>query len=194
MTTAKRAQECRHTGDERKKLPDGKIHCLACGKVFTSPKAPARHGTERGFRKHRRDRTARWPWPAELGTCGCKEASLEYGRTVRAIPENAALRHQRDAARQAALLRLRRQFPSEYQRHYSDEMLRRSDGTIASSGDAVPLPLWDDLMAQLVKSLLGRDEHEVLTRVRGGWSTQREKTAIRLIARLRAILAVVEGR
>jgi hypothetical protein len=180
---------CRHAKN-RTKLPGGKVHCGDCGKTFSSPKAKFRHGTNRGYQKHKRQRSGDWGWPLAAGTCGCREANQEYNRKIREIPENVELRHLRDSARQAALLQLRRQFPSEFQRHYVAEMIQRSGGRAADvTGDSVPVPLWDDLMAQLLKAALELDEASLHTKLRGGWATVRERTVLRLAGRLRFLLA-----
>jgi hypothetical protein len=186
---AKKDWGCKHK--EREKLGGGRVHCFTCGKTFTSPAAKVFHGTVRGYHKHKRDRSATWCWPSPAGTCGCREAYREHNQQVRKKPESVAARHIRDSSRQAAMLNLRRQFPAEYQRFYMAEVTARTGQPC--SGDAVPLPVWDDLVAQLVKAAVGSDEHEVLIRVREGWASPSEKNVMRITSRLRALLALAHS-
>jgi hypothetical protein len=176
---------CKHPMDQRT-VVNGKVHCAACGRTYTSPRSPVRHGTTRGFSKHKRLRRQSWTWPVLPGTCGCIEAIRDYQRERRM--NQIKVRRIRDAARQAALLDLRRQFPGEYQRHYGTELALRE---LTQFTD--PPPACDDLMTRLLGLALDRDEHDVHQRVRDGRATPRERELLRLTYRLRALLSERPG-
>ncbi len=179
---------CKHPQDQRTKLDSGRIHCAACDRTFTSPKSPVRHGTTRGYARHKRQRTTAkqgWPWPVPLDTCGCIEAQRAYQSDTRtaAIKE----RRVRDAARQAALLDLRRQFPGEYQRHYIHELAKRNLTGLQDPGHTLD---WDSVMNRLVKvAFLGMSEADLRRLITSGQADAREREMLRLVYRLRALFS-----
>ena len=177
---------CKHPQDQRRPLTGGKVHCGACSRTFTSPAVPPRHGTVRGYHRHKRTRKGKWGWPVAEGSCGCLEAIRTYNREVRSTAEQVAARHVRDAARQSALLDLRRQFPGEYQRHYDRQLAERDYR--GPRGKAMR-PDWEDILSQLVKAALDKDEHEVTQRVLNRWASPRERAVVRLVWRVRALLS-----
>ncbi len=175
---------CKHPADQRT-VTDGRTHCAACGRTYTSPRSRIQHGTTRGYARHKRQRTKTWqgwPWPVPPGTCGCIEAQRAYQRDRRA--DQIKVRRMRDAARQAALLDLRRQFPGEYQRHYGAQLTVRE---LLQSQFTEPPPVWDDLITRLIQTALGQSEADVRQRVRDGQATPRERDLLRLTYRLRAL-------
>lgn len=178
---------CKHPENLCSPTADGKVYCEACGRTYTSPRSRIKHGTTRGYSRHKRQRTQTWqgwPWPVQPGTCGCIEAQRAYQRDRRA--DQIKVRRLRDAARQAALLDLRRQFPGEYQRRYGAQLAVRE---LSQSQFTDPPPIWDELVTRLVSLALDRTEDEMRQRIKDGRATPRERDLLRLTWRLRAVLS-----
>lgn len=176
-----------HHKGERVKLENGSVRCAGCGKEFADRTSTVRHGTYRGYQKHRREGSRRWPWPIPEGACNCRQAARAYHLANEAKPENAELRRQRGAARQAAFLELRRTFPGMYTRFYL-EALKDARGGEGLRRPRASDPVWDDIIASLYKTCLERDEATVADRVRSMMSTPQEREAFRLFNRLRVML------
>lgn len=180
-------EKCWHRNKEKVPKTD-KVKCLDCSKVYTPKDAPVRHGTYRGYAKHLRERKGRWPWPA-LEECGCMQAGRDFRKHQANLPENKRNRAVREAARKRALSRIRMTFPGLFAAIYSQEMGADRPTVHAQAH----VPMWDDLMARLLKEATGRDETELAERVRSRMATPREREVMRLATRLRVLFSAREA-
>lgn len=187
---------CQHKDKEqRRKLPHGMVKCLKCGKELKDVHYKVRHGTYRGYNKHRYEAAGRWPWPIPGDDpCGCREAGTEANKDKHKTPKNREMQSQRASARSAALMHLKRAFPALYMKLYAEALEKSRGRAPAPYAPAREFPLWDDLLARLVKEAMGRDELDLAERVRGRLASRQEVEVHRLVARLRVLLAAGGGR
>lgn len=180
--------KCVHPAAARSKKPGGKVSCDECGRTFTPRNSSVRHGTYRGYGKHRYQANGAWMWPI-TGECGCREAGKAYRQELANRPVNAALRKARGKARQRAFTRMRGAYPSIYAQFYREEI--EADNNEGGLGVvAVTLiPPFDDVMARLVKEALGIDEHTLVSKVKGRIATPRERDILRYVTRLRVLFS-----
>jgi hypothetical protein len=173
---------CPHPRDQRSSVPGGdRQHCGACGKDFT-PRGVTRHGTYRGYCRHSKNKSGEWCWPP----CGpCAAAARQWRTEYEERPEAKVARHRRSAARMAALERMRKSSPGTYMAFYKQEMDRRGGGRAPYR---TSVPVWDDIIARLVKEALGMDEHTAAERARSRLATTREREVMRQVARLRVVM------
>lgn len=184
--------KCPHPDDARTAVAgtDGKVSCGECGRVFTPKSARTRHGTYRGYGKHRYQHSGRWPWPP-LPECGCQQAATAYRRGISARPVNVELRKQRGIARQRAHTRVKRAYPMAFAQFYREEM--EAIGGAAPDVDA-HVPAFDDVIARLVKEAIGIDEGSLVDKVKGRMATPREREVLRYVTRLRVLFSRAQDR
>lgn len=183
-----RPGQCKHPKDQRTKIRNGKVTCLVCQKTFTPPgQTSVRHGTYRGYDRHRRRREGQWCWP--IGDeCGCKQAGIDFQREQASRPENRQRTRKRGAARQRALAHLARTYPSVYATYYAEEMAGTPAPFVAER-----IPDWDDLLRRLVKEAMGQDEATLAGKVQAKLASPQEATVMRLVRRLRVMLAAPDS-
>jgi hypothetical protein len=155
---------------------------MTCDSVFVPRGAKISHGSYRGYNRHSSKRTGQWAWPP----CpSCRQAALEWRRENEAKPDVRKTRRRRNAARSEALARLRRQYPGAYAAAYLEELhLRGGEG----SRQKFQVPVWDGIIARLVKAATGDDEERVATRIRQGIASPAEIEVARQVGRLRALV------
>ncbi len=174
-------QACLH--QDREPAGDGlRARCQDCGRVFLPRGAPVEHGTYRGYSRHSKKRAGQWSWPP----CSpCAEAGRQWRKEYEERPGTQKGRRRRNAARSEALVRLRRRYPGEYAALYVEE-LRLRGGEVVRREE---VPVWDGILARLVKAATGYDEARAAVRVREGRAGPAEIEVIRQVSRLRALLA-----
>lgn len=179
------ARGCRHPAELREAQDDGlRVRCGHCGRVFVPAGAPVEHGTYRGYSRHKLRQRGEWAWPPGDG-CGCAAAAAAWRREYETRPGTADSRRRRGRARMQAMERLRRVYPGHYARLYTEE-LEAAGGQVVRQ--EYEIPLWDDIIARLVKDALGVDEAAAADLVRLGRAGSRERAVLRHTARLRALL------
>lgn len=141
-----------------------------------------RHGTTKGFSKHRRVRSGNWPMPPGE-ECGCAEAQREWRRERDRKPLPVEQRRQRDRARQRALLELRRMYPQDYAKLYAEELSSIKDG------GQVEL---SSVQSQLRLLTQGVNERELRKYAGDGSATVRERELLERLATLRKRAAELE--
>jgi hypothetical protein len=158
------------------------VRCAACGAVFFRRDLDTiEHGTYDGYCKHKRERFGDWDWPA----CDpCKDALREYTREYGGRDHAISSRRRRSSARFAAHARIARLYPGLYHRLYVEELDKRSLAPVLPP----QVPLWDDMLARLVKEALGADEDSVNDRLLLPGASHREREVMRQVRRLRLVL------
>jgi hypothetical protein len=177
---------CPHT--EREMVDERHWRCLACKQSFVPRGMPIRHGTVEGYNKHKRVHKGRWPL---LACERCVVANREWHQEYSARPEVAKLRRIRGSARMAALERVRKAYPAAFSAAYREELEKRDLREVRQHYE---IPVWDDVLARLVKAATGRDEASVESRIRLRTASPEEAEVIRQVRRLRVILASKQSR
>lgn len=176
-------RHCTHKNRKSSEEP-GKVTCLDCHRSFVPRSSLIRHGTYEGYNKHQRVRSGAWAWPA----CPkCNEAARVWRSEYAHRPQAQAAQRLRHSARAAALARLRRMYPADFQAGLAAEDAARG---IKSRKRSVPV-LWEPVMHQLLKAL-GVDHNDLARSVAGGWATSREREVSRLVRQLRQLHAEAE--
>lgn len=185
MTAKQGEGRCPHPLKERRPAGPGKVKCRKCSRVFRPRGARVTHGTYQGYSRHLRERAGKWMFPIE-GDCGCAEAATAWRREYTRRPEALQAVRVRGLARAEALARLRRIHPGMYAQFYREEIEKRGGAEIRQHHS---IPSWEDLLGRLVKASLERDLDSMNERIAHGWATARELEVMRLITRLRVLLA-----
>ena len=170
---------CRHPHAFREACGRGWQFCTRCGKKF---RPAAKHGTASGYGRHQREREGEWAWPVPQD-CGCRAAVRAKRREFNREPARNEAKNRRARSRMEALARLRRMYPGQYARFYQEEVRRRE-----SREGRAKIPVWEDILAALVKAALDSDEDAVAVRLREGWATQREREVMRQLRRVRQVM------
>jgi hypothetical protein len=85
----------------------------------------------------------------------------------------------------AALERMRMEYPAVFAAAYRAELERRDLREVRQHYE---VPVWDDIVARLVKAALGRDEASAESRVRLRIAGRDEAEVIRQVRRIRVLL------
>lgn len=178
-------KRCEH---KNRKPADGyKVQCTDCGHVFLPRNHPIDHGTYAGYNRHIRRKSGEWCFPP--GNCGCGEAAREWRQEYNNRKSSVASRKMRGGARFRALQRLRKVYPGAYSALYIEELARAGNFSKRSRHE---IPVWDDVIARLVKVATGYDEHDLASRVGANWASRQEREVFRQLQRLRLILEGTE--
>jgi hypothetical protein len=175
---------CKHA--KREPIPGTagrRMHCSDCDRDFTPGGLPVHHGSIEGFNRHMRRRKAPWGWPA----CPkCLKAKKDWRQEYDHRPSSIEARKIRAAARVAALVTLRRQYPAAFAAAYGKELDARG---VTEVRQHYEVPPWEEILDRLVYAALGvpqaEMEHKTVSRLSG--SEQRE--VVLQIRRLRLLLA-----
>lgn len=159
----------------------GYMDCGKCGARFLPRGTATRHGTYRGYARHGKARKGEWGWP--IGNCGCREAGKSWRQAYAQRPAAQEATRKRGRARLAALYRLRKMHPGEYNAIYTEEVLKAG-----GNAQPPPVPQWDIIFARLVQSATGRREAEVADRLRHGLASRQETEVMRQVSRLRTVM------
>jgi hypothetical protein len=189
MTQLKR---CPHPKDQLTPVEGSeRVTCGRCNRTFLPRTGKTPHGTYRGYCRHQQLKSGEWGWPIPE-ECGCRQAQVVWRTEYHHREDVMAIRRTRHAARQKALDQLRVLYPGVYAQLYTADLERRGGRVVRQHHET---PVWDDILARLVKEALGRDEYTVAERIRAKLADPREREVMRQVSRLRMLLGrVAPGR